>query len=1252
MLPLFKRILPILFIANTQAGIDYTITESTAQRLILRIDIVPGSEDDLKPIHLLIGTPTADYPDLDIRSETKRNFPRNWSVPEGDGIRWIQSQRLQNLYVATLEIDPTADENHFFEQILITCRYANAPAQQVVPSNRQTRLLKHRVVNWPIAKQWLQPNQRQKLQRSSLPTGQWLRFTVSSDGITALPASAISASGANLTERNPRSFMVFTGSNMGRDRNSEITGAISYRSIPDNLVEIAVQFEGESDAVLDNDDLLIFYSRGASGVDHNGLDISHHQNLYFTENTYWLLIPDDNTLQGKRVASIEPLTSTGVTMDYGISPFYVETDLINPFAGGLAWAGAAIMNGSSHTAVTTMDSPNPLVDVHVTMGFLGNSSSIDAQANPAHLLEIYHGSRDALQTTNSWAGLIKSDVSFSFSGNRLNDGVNIFIIDNESTSSYSQPHFDYLVGDYGRNLDDQGLPYEFFAPIHSNATTFRITAESEITIWDITNIAVPKAVTLSNDNSGYRFDVNLPQDTLARYCAFTATQLNLISSVTLIENHSFSELRNSASGVAHLVIGPPDFSAVTAPLVTHRVSSRYIDLDQIYDEFTGGNADPVAIRYFIQWTQENWLEPKPYCVLLMGDADYDYRNITQQSSIQVPTIEIGNGFNHRAADDRLAAFNGLIPDIAIGRYPAKTVADVATFVDKIIQYETDPDYGLWRQRVTLVADDAARPEPVHGSIATGKSHTQNSETIAGLVAPGIEIRKLYMMEFPEVSNASLYGVVKPDATQALLDILTEGTAIINYIGHGSAHQWAQERLLYQDNDLNSIQTENKLPLWIAGTCSWGHFDEIETEAFSEEVIRMENNGASAIISTSRLITVSSNAYFTREIFKSIFPDGAVTTEPIGVIMQAVKDGSPSGELFHLFGDPGMPLALPYQTVSLTNISPDTLRTLDTARVSGTQNIISGGSGLGFITLRDAERPVTREYIINSTEQELSYTLPGGTLFKGQFSFNGSAFSTLLRVPKDISYSDATGTINVYMVFAGDPVQEALGTLANIALAGGDPVPDIVGPIISFENETGRQIRSGDHLSANEPLFLRLSDPLGINLTGEVGHEILITDLVAAVESDITHLFLYDENSITTGKIALADLANNEEIEIHVKAWDNANNPAELTIKLYITDDQGLRLFNVFNFPNPFASETQFSFEISSTAEISVDIYTLGGRKIRQISPQSVNAGYNFINWDGRDKYGDILANGVYLYRVKAINGNESVSTIGKIAKYQ
>ncbi|GIS73134.1 MAG: hypothetical protein CM1200mP10_27110 [Candidatus Neomarinimicrobiota bacterium] len=168
--------------------------------------------------------------------------------------------------------------------------------------------------------------------------------------------------------------------------------------------------------------------------------------------------------------------NTGVTMDYGISPFYVESDLINPFAGGLAGRGYDHEWQFPHSC-NNYGFPKPISGCECNHRIPGNSSSIDAQANPAHLLEIYHGSRDVLQTSNSWTGLIKSDVSFSFSGNRLNDGVNVFIIDNESNSSYSQPHFDYLVGNYGRNLNDQGLPYEFFAPIHSNATTFRITAK-------------------------------------------------------------------------------------------------------------------------------------------------------------------------------------------------------------------------------------------------------------------------------------------------------------------------------------------------------------------------------------------------------------------------------------------------------------------------------------------------------------------------------------------------------------------------------------------------------------------------------------------------------------------------------------------------------------------------------------------------------------------------------------------------------
>ena len=1248
---LIKRILPIIFLANTFAEIDYTILQSNEHELIIEVKLNVISEEDLKPISILIGLPDKEFPELFIEYGKIYNVSDSWYVSEYDGIKWINIQRLQNLNVATLQIDPKKDRNQYYKQIRITCVFKKNISNNKSPNHNQNKLLEHRVINWPIAKQWIKPFSQKKMNKVLSITGQWARFKISDDGMYAIPASSIINSGLELSNRDPRYFKLYTNSSLGRDRSSNITEIINYKPIRDNLIEIGIYFVGEDDGELDSEDQIIFYGRGTSGIDNQGLYINHHKNLYFKKNNYWLFIPDENTTFGKRINELVSPTNTVLSLDYGLSTFYQENDLINPFAGGLSWAGAAIPNGSSNTIVTSMDSPKSSIDVTTSVGFLGNSSSIETQANPNHLIDIYHQSMNELQASKSWVGLVKTSTTFSFSGSRLNNGINLFILKNSSSNNYSQPHFDYVFGQYGRNLDDANIPYEFFSPIHSNSIRFEFNTQSEIIIWEITDISSPKLVIQNIDNSNMYFDTILPEDTLSRYSVFSLSTLNTINELDLVENISFNSYRTTRPGINHLIIGPLEFANASASLVSHRVSSEYFDLEQIYNEFSGGNEDPVAIRDFIQWTQEYWQEPRPYTVLLMGDADYDYRNITQQSNIKVPTIEIGYSNNHRATDDRLAAYNGLIPDIAIGRYPAKYSEDVSAFVEKIIQYETNPMYGMWRQRVTLVADDAARPEPTHGSVATGKSHTQNSETIANLISPGIEIRKLYMMEYPEVSNSSLYGVIKPDATEELLNILSEGTSIINYIGHGSAHQWAQEKLLYQDDDLNNINTNGMLPIWIAGTCSWGHFDEIDTEAFAEEIIRMQNNGASAIISTTRLISVTSNEYFTREIFKSIFLDGAITNHPIGIIMQSVKDGSSSGELFQLFGDPAMKLALPQHSLNITNINPDTLLTLDTARVYGIQEININGAGIGFLSLNDADRIVTRQYSINSTIQELSYSLPGKTLFKGQFSFKGTEFSAMMRIPKDISYSDETGKINVYMILEDNPSLEAIGSLQNIILKGGNSTQDISGPIISFEKENGLQLRNGDHFEREQQLYLRLSDPIGINLTGEVGHEILFTDISNDNKIDITHLFIYDENSITTGKILINDLEN-ENLNFQVKAWDNANNPSQKAINLFFVENTGLTLFNVLNYPNPFKANTQFSFELNKSAEIEISIYTLGGRNIRKINRDYYQAGYNFINWDGRDKYGDNIANGVYLYSLKAIKDGKSVSKIGKIAKYQ
>jgi len=176
--------------------------------------------------------------------------------------------------------------------------------------------------------------------------------------------------------------------------------------------------------------------------------------------------------------------------------------------------------------------------------------------------------------------------------------------------------------------------------------------------------------------------------------------------------------------------------------------------------------------------------------------------------------------------------------------------------------------------------------------------------------------------------------------------------------------------------------------------------------------------------------------------------------------------------------------------------------------------------------------------------------------------------------------------------------------------------------------------------------------MGINLTGEVGHEIMVTNIEDDTKKNMSSQYIYDENSITTGVIQFPHDGVKSSISIHIKAWDNANNPSEKEFTLYLFENRSLKVFNVLNFPNPYSTTTQFAFELTSDADVSIDIFTLGGRRIMRIPEENFSEGYHYIDWDGRNAFGERLANGVYLYRLKADDGNQTVSVIKKLAKFQ
>lgn len=89
---------------------------------------------------------------------------------------------------------------------------------------------------------------------------------------------------------------------------------------------------------------------------------------------------------------------------------------------------------------------------------------------------------------------------------------------------------------------------------------------------------------------------------------------------------------------------------------------------------------------------------------------------------------------------------------------------------------------------------------------------------------------------------------------------------------------------------------------------------------------------------------------------------------------------------------------------------------------------------------------------------------------------------------------------------------------------------------------------------------------------------------------------------------------------------------------------------VLNYPNPFSTSTQFIFTLTGSEvpdEFKIQIMTISGKVVREITQEEfgpIRIGRNFsaYKWDGRDEFGDRLANGVYLYRVFARLNGENI----------
>ena len=196
-------------------------------------------------------------------------------------------------------------------------------------------------------------------------------------------------------------------------------------------------------------------------------------------------------------------------------------------------------------------------------------------------------------------------------------------------------------------------------------------------------------------------------------------------------------------------------------------------------------------------------------------------------------------------------------------------------------------------------------------------------------------------------------------------------------------------------------------------------------------------------------------------------------------------------------------------------------------------------------------------------------------------------------------------------------------------------------------------RDGDLVSQNPVLKAEIFDDNGINLTQEVGHRIEIK-INEEPGKDITTFFAYNRNSYSEGELSYhLDELESGDHHLKIEAWDNLNNPSTEEINFRVANTEGLLLTDVVNYPNPFNDETNFTFQLLGSdagTEIEIKIYTITGRLIKSFDnliPPSDGFNYDYL-WDGRDDDGDLIANGVYIYKLVIRNESEQKEVIEKM----
>lgn len=370
-------------------------------------------------------------------------------------------------------------------------------------------------------------------------------------------------------------------------------------------------------------------------------------------------------------------------------------------------------------------------------------------------------------------------------------------------------------------------------------------SNSQVRVFDVTDPSATREVlgTIRKTSLGFGIGFTVQGSGQRALVAMTNDRAKQASNITANRPSSW---RQPAQAADLVIVTRGEFANAMEPLRSLRQSQGLntviVDIADLFDEFSYGNRSPQALKDFLRYATANW-RLAPRFVLLAGDSSYDPKNYLGLGDHDlVPTRLVDTRLMETASDQWFVEFDGNGESgISIGRLPVRNAIEAANLAAKIVSYDqAKPSEGV------LLVSDA--------------NDGYDFQTMSGQVRAFI----------PSSSSVEEINRTQADSAtvkSSLLNALSRGPRVVNYVGHGSTEQWRGS--LLSSGDAGGLTNRQSLSLFVSMTCLNGFFHDPSIESLAE-VLMKSRGGAVAVWASTGMTEPGEQGVMDQQFFRLIF----------------------------------------------------------------------------------------------------------------------------------------------------------------------------------------------------------------------------------------------------------------------------------------------------------------------------------------------------------------------------------------------